>query len=227
MSFLRFAHGMALCSLMLLAATPGACALAADPEPVQGLDYEPIDNAQAPQRGTPVQVVEVFGFGCPYCAEFQPDLSKWAKTLPADVRFSYLPAPFGADPEHCWDQFARAFYAAQAMGVEEKSHDAIFKAKFEQNRIPNCDAIAPVYADFGPDPAVFASTMRSFPVSAKLAAAQQQVLRWGVDSTPTLVVDGAYRVLMTRSGGPDGMLRTVDWLIAKQRPLHAAHPEKH
>jgi thiol:disulfide interchange protein DsbA len=167
-------------------------------------------------------VVEVFGYGCPYCAAFQPHLAAWEKTLPADVAFSYLPATFGEGGEHCWNEFARAFYAAQAMGIQARSHDAIYKAKFEQGRIATCEGIAPVYADYGADPQVFASTMHGFAVAGKVSAAHEQVMRWGVEGTPTIVIDGKYRVIPTRSGGPDGMLRTVDWLIAQQRPLHAA-----
>ncbi|MBS0194956.1 MAG: thiol:disulfide interchange protein DsbA/DsbL [Proteobacteria bacterium] len=193
--------------------------------PVEGVDYYLIDSPD-PIRGGKVEVVEVFGYGCPICARFQPYLSAWEKTLPTDVRFSYLPAAFGPDPEHCWDDFARAFYAAQAMGIQTRSHDAIYKAKFEQGRIETCAAIPSAYADYGPDPQVFASTMQSFPVNVKVTQAHDQAMRWGVDGTPTIVVDGAYRVGLTRSGGPEGMLRTVDWLIAKQRPLHSGRRGK-
>ena len=68
-----------------------------------------------------------------------------------------------------------------------------------------------------------ASTMQSFAVSAKVAAGNDQAMRWGVDGTPTIVVDGKYRVQMTRDGGPTAMLHAVDWLVAKQRPEHAKH----
>ena len=195
--------------------------------PVLDTDYFVIENAPPP-TGTKVQVVEVFGYGCPICAAFQPHLADWEKTMPADVQFSYLPAAFGPDPEHCWDDFARAFYAAQAMGVQAKSHDSIYKAKFEQFRIATCEAIPSVYADYGIDPKRFASTMQSFPVTVQLGKAHDQALRWGVDGTPMMVVDGKYRVALTRAGGAAGMLHTVDWLIARQRPLHAAsHARKH
>jgi protein dithiol oxidoreductase (disulfide-forming) len=204
-------------------APPPPKGMPAGPTPVEGTDYAVIQTPEQPS-GDKVQVVEVFGYGCPICNAFQPHLAKWEQTLPSDVQFSYMPAAFGADPEHCWDDFARAFFAAQAMGIQAKSHDNIYKAKFDQNRIENCSQIPAVYADYGVDAKVFASTMQSFAVSAKVHEAHDQViLRWGVDGTPTIVVDGKYRALMTHAGGPDGMLHTVDWLIAKQRPEHAKH----
>jgi len=187
----------------------------AGPTPVEGTDYFLIDTPEQPS-GDKVQVVEVFGYNCIHCADFQPYLSKWKKTLPADVQFSYLPAAFGG----IWDTTARAFFAAQAMGVQEKSHDAIFKAIFVDKRVTVGDDMPKLYADYGIDPKVFASTMQSFAVSAKVAAAHDQETRWGIEGTPTLVVDGKYRVLQT-AAGPAAFLHTIDWLVAKQRPLHA------
>jgi thiol:disulfide interchange protein DsbA len=192
----------------------------AAPAPVEGTDYFPIDSPD-PVTGAKIEVVEVFGYGCPHCNAFQPHLAEWVKKLPADVHFSYLPAAFGAGaPPLCWDEFARAFFVAQTMGVAEKSHEGIYKAVWEQHRLnDDCAAIPSLFADYGPDPKVFASTMQSFAVSAKLAAThEQEVVRWGVEGTPTIVVDGTYRVA---AGSGRDMLRTIDWLIARQRPLHA------
>jgi thiol:disulfide interchange protein DsbA len=189
----------------------------AGPTPVEGTDYFLIDTPDQPS-GDKVQVVEVFGYGCHHCADLQPFLSAWKKTLPSDVQFSYLPGPFGGLP----DGFQRAFFAAQAMGVQEKSHDNIFKAVHVDKRVVTADDIPKLYADYGVDPKVFASTMQSFAVSAKLASAQDQETRWGVDGTPTFVIDGKYRALQT-AAGPSNLLHTLDWLIAKQRPEHAKH----
>ncbi len=207
-----------------VADTTAAAAVAAPkgvppgPAPVEGTDYTLIDTPDQPS-GDKVQVTEVFGYSCIHCSDLQPDLSKWKKTLPADVQFNYLPAAFGG----IWDAFARAFFAAQAMGVQEKSHDSIFKAVFVDKRVVAAEDIPKIYADYGVDPKTFASTMQSFAVSAKVAAAHEQEVRWGIDSTPTLVVDGKYRVQELRAGGPAAMFHTIEWLIAKQRPLHAKH----
>jgi thiol:disulfide interchange protein DsbA len=102
-----------------------------------------------------------------------------------------------------------------------KSHDGVYKAVWDQHRFSGeCSVIPSIYADYGVDPKVFASTMQSFAVSAKVAAAHDQETRWGIEGTPTIVVDGKYRVLET-AAGPAAFLHAVDWLIAKQRPLHA------
>jgi thiol:disulfide interchange protein DsbA len=202
------------------AATPAKVAVAA---PVEGTDYVLIDTPD-PIHGRKVEVVEVFGYGCPVCNRFQAPLAKWEKTLPADVAFSYLPAAFGPDAEHCWDDFARAFFAARALGVPAKSHDGIYNEVFEQHRLAGCESVPSLWSDYGVDTKTFAARMRAFDIDAKVSAARDQaVTHWGVDGTPTIVIDGRYRVALTQAGGPEGMLRTVDWLIAKQRPLHRGH----
>ena len=193
----------------------------AGPAPVEGTDYAVIDTPDQP-TGDKVRVVEVFGYGCPHCNAMQPYISAWEKKLPSDVQFEYLPAAFGPGGQHCWDEFARAFYAAQAMGFQAKSHDAIYKAIWNDHRFNTCSDIPALYSGYA-DPKVFASTMQSFAVSARINAARDQATRWGVDGTPTLIVDGKYRALETRDGGPNKLLSTVDWLIAKQRSEHARH----
>jgi thiol:disulfide interchange protein DsbA len=197
------------------AAVPKSPAVPGPHVPVEGTDYTTIDTPDRPS-GARVQLVEVFGYGCHFCAALQPDLAKWKKTLPADVEFRYLAAPFGGLP----DAFMRAFYAAQAIGVQEKSHDGIFKAVFDDKRVATADDVPKLYADYGIDPKVFAATMQSFAVSSRVAAAHDQVIRWGIEGTPTLVVDGKYRVMELKSGDSATMFRTVEWLIAHQRPAH-------
>ncbi|HEY2346803.1 MAG TPA: thiol:disulfide interchange protein DsbA/DsbL [Xanthomonadaceae bacterium] len=204
-------------------APPPPAGMPPGPTPVEGTDYTVIDTPDQPS-GDKVQVTEVFGYGCPHCNALQPSLSAWEGKLPSDVQFTYLPAAFGPGAPHCWDEFTRAFYAAQAMGISTaKSHVGVYKAVWDQHRFNDCTDIPKIYADFGADPKVFASTMLSFAINAKISNAHEQAVHWGVDSTPTIVVDGKYRVQELVNSGPQGMLHTVDWLIAKQRPLHAKH----
>ncbi|MBS0194955.1 MAG: thiol:disulfide interchange protein DsbA/DsbL [Proteobacteria bacterium] len=197
----------------------------AGPTPVAGTDYTVIDTPDQP-GGDKVQVVEVFGYGCPHCNNLQPAMTAWEAKLPRDVDFSYLPAAFGPGAPHCWEEFARGFYAAQAMGLPvSRFHDGVFKAVWDQKKFDGttCNVIPGIFATFGVDPTTFASTMQSFAINAKIGSAHDQAMRWGVDSTPTIVVDGKYKVIELAQSGPDGMLHTVDWLIAKQRPAHAKH----
>jgi thiol:disulfide interchange protein DsbA len=200
------------------AASAAPAKLPAGPAPVLGTDYFMIDTPDQ-ETGKTISVVEVFGYSCPHCAHFQPYVDAWKKKLPADVKFSYLPAAFGG----VWDAFARAYYTADAMGVLPKSHDGIYKAVHVEHRpITNIEDIAALYADYGVDKEVFASTMQSFAITAKVGNAHALALRWGVDGTPTIVVAGKYRVMIT-AAGEGAFLRNVDWFIAKERAARQAH----
>lgn len=196
--------------------TPGPIVAPTGPAPVAGTDYMEIAGGQ-PFQGSPgkIEVAEAFGYTCPHCAEFEPLVSAWAAKLPADVEFHPVAAPFGG----YWVPYAKAFYTAQAMGIVEKTHEAMFSAIHLENRLPvqplpTDDQLADFYAQYGADPGQFKSTMNSFAINAKLGRATQFLQRSGVESTPNLVVNGKYRVV---GKSFDDQLRIADHLIAKER----------
>jgi thiol:disulfide interchange protein DsbA len=215
-----------------ISTAPAAAPVAAEPEapnnnpivppqgpaPVAGTDYEQIAGGQPyqPLDGK-IEVVEVFGYVCPACASFHPLVSDWEKKLPADVRFTYVPAPFG--PE--WNPYAKAFYVAESMGLVKRTHDALITAIHVQHTMPgegdkpDEQKIANFYATYGANPAQFFAAMNSFAVASKVKRGEQFMMRSGVSSTPTLVIDGKYRV----TGGKNWQdkLRIADHLIAMER----------
>lgn len=181
-----------------------------------GTDYEIIPNGQPfePLDGK-VEVVEVFNFVCPACAAFQPLVVSWEKKLPPGVRFTYVPAAFGPK----WDQYVRAFYAAQTLGIEDKSHNEIYNAIHIDNKLKgergedSDDEIAAVYAQFGVDAKQFASNMKSFAVTGKFNKAKQYIVSQRVSSTPTLMVNGKYMALGRTA---EDRFRIVDALVAHE-----------
>ena len=200
-------------------AAAGAALQAASqgPAPVAGEDYIEVQGGQPfdPLAGK-VEVVEVFGYVCPACASFQPLVSAWKRKLPADVRFTYVPALFGG----IWDRYARAYYTSESMGLVDKTHDDLYNAihiqqtlKGERGQDSDQD-IAAFYARHGADPQQFISTMASFSVDAKLNKAKQFALRSGVDSTPSVLINGKYRV---KGKSFEDMLRIANQLIARER----------
>ncbi|MFL6591372.1 MAG: thiol:disulfide interchange protein DsbA/DsbL [Luteimonas sp.] len=182
-----------------------------------GTDYVEIQGGQpyAPLNGK-IEVVEVFNFICPACARFEPLLSAWSRKLPADVRLSYVPADFNAQ----WQPYARAYLVADAMGLDAKSHEDVFNAIHLANALPSErdqpdeNKIAKFYAKYGADPKQFLDAMHSFAVDAKLARAKKFMLASGVEGTPTIIVNGKYRVL---GKGDEDVLRIANQLIARER----------
>ena len=204
-----------LAVLALLSIAALSPAYAAPAAPVAGVDFVEIPGGlpfdTAPGR---IEVVEVFGYTCSHCAAFEPAVAAWKRRLPDDVSFVPVPAPFSG----YWLPYARAYYAAQAHGLVERTHADMFRALHEEQRLPIMRAtpaeIAAFYAGYGADPAAFAATMTSAATDAQLERARTFIRRSGVDGTPSLVVAGRYRVI---GRSFEQVLDTVDALIARER----------
>ncbi len=214
--------GAAISAEAAAAAEQASAAAKSGPGPVEGTDYEIIKDAQPWQpRNGKIEVVEVFGYVCPACAAFHPLVSAWKARLPADVHFTYVPAPFG--PE--WMPYAKAYYVAESMGLVDRSHDALIKAIHVTNTMPGEGdkpdeaAIAKFYGQYGANPQEFLSTMNSFTVDAKVNQGRQFMVRTGVNQTPTLVINGKYRV---KGNSFEDMLRIASQLIERERAATSA-----
>jgi thiol:disulfide interchange protein DsbA len=205
-----------LALIAALAAPALALAQAAAPAPRQGVDFEVISPAQA-TFGPPgkIEVAEVFSYHCIHCADFQPHVDRWKARMPSDARLTYVHAAFGGPI----DNLARGFYAAEALGATDRTHSGMFRAFHVERKITtgSIDEVATAYAGLGLDRAKVLQTMNSFGVTSKVNRAKQFAQRTGVTATPTIIVNGKYRVMATPEGGFDGMLRTVDMLVARER----------
>ena len=197
--------------------TVAAClpAFAQERAPVEGLDYAVIADGQPwqPLDGK-IEVVEVFSYGCGHCFHFQKLVDTWRAKAPRDVRFTYLPAAFSAG-----DNFARGFFVAQSQRLDARTHHALFSAVHETSALPrsgaSVDAIAAFYARNGArSQARFAEAMTSPQTDEKLNAARAFAVRSGVEGTPTLIINGRYRVMGRRL---EDLLSTADQLIARER----------
>ena len=202
------------------AATPAPAELPPMPDPAkaprEGTDYVVLAEPQPTySTGPGIEVAEVFAYTCIHCANLQPTIDQWKPTLPADVRFVYVPAAFGGPG----DNFARGFFAAEAMGLLDKTHNETFNAFFVERKFQTAspEEVADHYASLGADRATFLSTMQSFAVTAKLNRARQFSLRTGVQATPTVIIAGKYSASMTGDRGPAGLVETIEWLVQKER----------
>lgn len=188
------------------------------PALVRGVDYVEIPGGQpyAPLDGK-IEVVEVFAYSCGHCAAFDPLVGAWKKRLPADVRFTMLPAVFYEQ-----DNFPKAYFAAEALGVVDRVHSPLFNAMhIERSLRPNASAadIIAFMAKHGVDANQMRGTIDSFAVKANIARTKQFIVRSGIDSTPTMVVNGKYRV---RGRSLEDVLRITDALVAQERAAAAS-----
>lgn len=196
--------------LALFAAVPG---LAGAQAPVEGQDYVRIPGGEPwePLDGK-VEVVEIFSYACHVCDEFRPMLAAWARQQPADVRVSHVPAAYRSR-----DPFATAFFAAQALGELDVLHPATFDAVHRRRilaRNATAAELKAFYVHLGVDPQRLSAAMDSPETARKVDAAHEFLRRSGAQGTPTVIINGKYRVQGRTLGD---VLRIAERLVAAER----------
>jgi thiol:disulfide interchange protein DsbA len=246
----RWAAFMALVSTGLLcgwssgaAAAAAAAAPAAAPSGVswqQGVNYFLVEPPQ-PTSVAPgkVEVTEVFSYACPACDQFYPTVDRLKASLPPNAELDFVAAGFRPDED--WPMFQRAYYAAQILGIDKRTHESMFDAVWKTGELAIADPVshrlkvpAPNIADAavfyariaGIKQETFLATAGSFAVDTRIRQADQMIRDYRVEGTPTIVVNGKYRLDVQSAGGPDQVIDLVKWLVAKESagaPKPSAH----
>lgn len=185
-------------------------------EYVAGKNYEVLPAPVITRDKNKIEVLEIFWYGCPHCFSFEPMLSQWAASLPADVDYHQMPAIWNKT----MDLHARAFYTAQALGVLDKLHNPLFSAiNVERKRLNSQESIAAFFAQFGVDKKAFDNTFNSFGINSQVSLAQSRAASYRMQGTPEMVVNGKYRIAGNLAGSHEEMLKVASYLIEKERAL--------
>ena len=177
-----------------------------------------------------IEVTEVFSYGCIYCNRFYPIVDKLKASLPSNAKLVYLPASFL--PNENWPMFQRAFCTADSLGLVEKTHDAMFDAVWKTGELaildektqqlkktmPTIEDAAKFYNRIAGVPVdkFIAAATKSFDVDLKVKRADELVKAYRVDGTPSIVVNGKYRINLGAVGTADRLVDLVTWLVQKE-----------
>lgn len=208
--------------LLTLSLLLGAQLAVAQDEPYkEGVHYFKIDQAPATSDSGQVEVSEFFSYLCSHCNTFDPYVENWLKSKPDNVKFERIPVAFG---RKAWEMMARAYITAEMLGIANASHMAMMDAIWKQGKqFRSVDDLATFYAGFGVDKATFIANFQSFAADSQLRKSQYDVRAFGITGTPSLVVDGKYRVVGNRDVKDfDAMLNVVDFLVARETAAQAA-----
>jgi thiol:disulfide interchange protein DsbA len=213
---------------MLLAGTPTLGFAAAAPW-TEGVQYSRVEPAQLTALGPgKIEVTEVFSYGCPYCNSFVSTADALRASLPANAQIDYLPADFS--PAEDFPMFQRAYFTAQALGVADRMHHAMFDAVWKTGELavedsrthalrrplPSLADVAAFYQRHTGIPAAkFLATASSFWVESKISNCDALIRAYQVPGTPCIIVDGMYRVNMEAIRSPQELIQLVDWLVGQ------------
>ena len=219
---------IAMAGLLLAALVPGTSS--AQQQWVEGKHYFAIKPAQRTNVAAgKIEVAEAFSYGCPACYSFNPLAKQLQGTLPANAEFIYQHASFNA--AESWPLFQRSYLTAVALGVDKKAHDAMFDAIWKTGELgvidqktrrikspaPTIEQVAKFYErTTGVKAADFVNASKSMGVQVAINRTEAWLRGAQIDSTPTIVVNGKYRLTVQSAGGVNEMFDLVKFLVAKE-----------
>jgi len=178
----------------------------------EGKEYLRLKNPQPVESGKKIEVIEFFSYGCPHCADLEPILQGWIKTMPADVQLRRIPVMY----QDRWIPLAKVYYTLDALGEEKRLSPEVFSALHARGMSLWQDkTFFDWAASQGIDRKKVEDMYNSFAISGKVNRARQAAEAYQVQSVPSFVVDGkfvTYKVSTHKAIPP-----TLDALIAKAR----------
>jgi thiol:disulfide interchange protein DsbA len=203
-----------LLTLSLMVLAPLMACAQEEPNFEAGTHYDVISPAIRTANPDKIEVAEFFWYGCGHCYTFEPVIGQWKKTLADDVEFRGIPAMWGGAME----LHAKAFYAAQALGVSETMHPVLFQA-MNVDRLPlkSESDIAELFVANGVSAEDFNKAFNSFGVGSQVRQASAAARSAKITGTPSLMVNGKYMISSRKAGSHANMLKLVDYLVEKER----------
>ena len=203
--------------LMALVALPLMALSALAEEWVEGEHYDVITPALR-GKSDKIEVTEFFWYGCTHCYSFEPQIAQWKKSLDDDVVVVGSPAMWNA----LMEVHAKAFYAAQVLGVLDKVHMPLFQAiNVDRRRLDSEDELAALFAARGVAREDFQRAFNSFGVGSQVRQANSRARAARITGTPAMMVAGKYRISTRKAGSQANMLRLATFLIEKERAARA------
>lgn len=220
----------ALTGWMIVALLPTTGAAQQQQQWTEGKHYFPIRPAvRTAVPAGKIEVAEAFSYGCPACNAFQPLVKQLKGALPSNAELVYMHASFNS--AESWPLFQRAFLTAQALGIAEKTHDAMYDAIWKSGELavvdsqtrrlknpqPTLEQVAKFYARTGGVKAdQFLAAAKSFGVETAINRTETWLRGARIDSTPTIVINGKYRLTVSSAGGVNEMFALIDYLVKKE-----------
>ena len=203
--------------LMALVALPLMALSALAEEWVEGEHYDVITPALR-GKSDKIEVTEFFWYGCTHCYSFEPQIAQWKKSLHDDVVVVGSPAICNA----LMEVHAKAFYAAQVLGVLDKVHMPLFQAiNVDRRRLDSEDELAALFAASGVAREDFQRAFNSFGVGSQVRQADSRARAARITGTPEMMVAGKYRISTRKAGSQANMLKLATFLIEKERAARA------
>lgn len=200
----------------------GLCALfisqaAAQPtlqQPLRAeIDYRVISPQPVP-AGSGIEVIDFFWYGCPYCNRLRPALERWVAKKPEDVTLRRVPVVL----RDTWAPHARIYYTLEALGEVERLHQQVYHGYHVEELFMSRPEVMSQWAvRHGIERERWEAAYNSEEVLLKVKEASRLTQAYGINGTPSLVVNGRYLTSGNMTETLDGMIPVLDALVRLMR----------
>ncbi len=217
MKTLRYLIAQLFVSIMMGSAflVPITRAYASPSVPVAGADYQIVSNS-APSHipAGKIEVLEFFWYSSPHDYALEPKLATWVRSQNPDIIFKRVPVAFS--PNFVPQQ--RLYHALETLGYSDQTMIKIFEEiQTKRNTLLTPQAQADFVVTQGIDRQKFLSAYNSFKIASDVQRDNQWVNQYGIQSIPTLVVQGQYKTSPAMTQSLDGTIQVLDFLVSKAR----------
>ncbi len=172
-----------------------------------------------------IEVIEGFWYGCPHCFELEPQLVVWEKNKPDWVQLRRLPVIFN----EVMREDARFYFTLEGLGLVDKLQMEVFREIHVRGRpltIVRGNRVDPAATEkaareflmsHGVSAEDFARHYRTFSTENKLRQAESLAIRYQLDHTPIVVIQGKYLTDASMAGGREKLILLIDDLAAHER----------
>lgn len=170
----------------------GSVALGQPRDMEAGAHYALIEPALPTQAAEDViEILDVFWYGCPVCAEFAPMMTYYGQQIRGDLTLRRMPAVWNP----LMATHAQVYYTGQALELGDRAHQAAFRYLQEGGQtLNNRDEAAVFFSALGVSAEDFAAGWSSAEVTEAVARAERDTAAAGITRLPALAVNGRYRV---------------------------------
>lgn len=178
--------------LFPLLASLALTATAQPRESIEGVHYQPLPSAvPTGLESDKIEVRETFWYGCHECSTLEPIMTQWRDGTTGDLVFARQPA--------VWNDLmalhARIYYAGIALEIEDRIHQAAFRAVQEQgNPLRNEEQVKAFFIDNGVKAEEFDAAWNSDAVKASVQEATERTRAYALDKLPSVILNGRYKV---------------------------------
>jgi len=179
---------------------------------VTGL-YKELPTAQPTSTGEKIEIVEIFWYGCPHCYLFEPVIEKWLEEKAEYIEFVRMPGILGKN----WLPHARAFYAAEKLGVLDIIHKPLFDAIHKDKRkIIDEKSLRVFFSEHGVSGDKFDQAYNSSEVEEKVRAAFTAGQGYALTGVPAIIINGKYGTSASVAGDFNKIIDVINTLAAKE-----------